>query len=241
MRASFELAVAVFDVGYFAVAHVENAVGDLSSVGIVGDHEDGLVEFATGLAKHLEDGFRVFGVEIAGGFVGEDDGRAIDEGTGDGNALLFPSGELVRTVFEAALNAQHLCEVIEEGPVQGRFGGGAKGRNVVCNLDVPHGGEGGQEVETLKDKANLGAAHAGALGVGEFGEVGAIDEDRAGGGVGEAAKDVEECGFAGAGRADDSDELAWGDGEVDLAERGNFKFARAVGLAKIAGDDDGRS
>src|SRR6267154_252133 len=84
--------LAVFDVGDLAVAHVEDAVGDLGGFGVVGDHEDGLVELAAGLAEHLEDGVGVFGVEIAGGFVGEDDGGAVDEGAGDGYALLLASG-----------------------------------------------------------------------------------------------------------------------------------------------------
>ena len=55
------------DVGDLAVAHVENAVGDLCGLGVVGDHEDGLVELAAGLAEHLEDSVGVFGVEVAGG------------------------------------------------------------------------------------------------------------------------------------------------------------------------------
>ena len=46
------LAFAVFDVGDFAVAHVEDAVGDLRGLGVVGNHENGLVELAAGLAKH---------------------------------------------------------------------------------------------------------------------------------------------------------------------------------------------
>ena len=107
------------------------------------------------------------------------------------------------------------------------------------DFDVAHGGEGGEKVEALEDEADLGAAHFGALGVGEFGEVGAVDEDRAGGGVGEAAEDVEEGGFSGAGGADDGDELAGGDGEVDVAEGGDLEFAGAVGLAEVPGEDDG--
>ena len=57
------------------------------------------------------------------------------------------------------------------------FVGGSEGGDVVGNFDVAHGGERGEKVEALEDEADLGAAHSGALGVGEFGEVGAIDED----------------------------------------------------------------
>ena len=95
--------LAVFDVGDFAVAHVEDAVGDLGGLGVVGDHQDGLVQLAAGLAEHVQDGVGVFGVEVAGGLVGEDDGGAVDEGAGDGDALLLAAGELVGAVMEPAL------------------------------------------------------------------------------------------------------------------------------------------
>ena len=76
----------------FPVAHVEDAIGDLGGFGVVGDHQDGLVELAAGLAEHLEDSVGVLGVEVAGGLVGEDDGGAVDEGAGDGYALLLAAG-----------------------------------------------------------------------------------------------------------------------------------------------------
>ena len=50
----------------------------------------------------------VFGVEIAGGLIGKDDGGAINEGSSNSDALLLAAGELVGPVFEAALDAEHL-------------------------------------------------------------------------------------------------------------------------------------
>ena len=76
----------------FAVAHVEDAIGDLGGFWVVGDHENSLVELAAGFVEHLEDGIGVFGVEVARGLVGEDDGGAVDEGTSDGYALLLATG-----------------------------------------------------------------------------------------------------------------------------------------------------
>jgi hypothetical protein len=168
---------AVFDVGDLAVAHVEDAVRDLSGLRVVGDHEDGLVELAAGLAEHLEDGVGVFGVEVAGGLVGEDDGGSVDEGASDGYALLLPSGELAGAVVEAALDAEHVGEVIEEGLVKFPLGGCTQGGDVVGYFYVAHGRESGKKVEALEDEADLGAAHFGAFAVGEFGEVGAADKD----------------------------------------------------------------
>ena len=140
---------------------MQDAVGDLGGLGVVGDHEDGLVELAAGGAEHGEDGVGVLGVEVAGGLVGEDDGGAGDEGAGDGDALLLAAGELVGAVVEAALDVEQVGEVVEED--WSVLEGLAEGGDVVGDLDVAHGGEGGQEVEALEDEADLGAAHLGAL------------------------------------------------------------------------------
>jgi hypothetical protein len=234
------LAVAVFDVGDFAVAHVEDAIGDLGGLGVVGDHEDGLVELAAGLAEHLENGVGIFGVEVAGGLVGEDDGGAGDEGAGDSDTLLLAAGELVGAVVETALDAEHLGEVGEKGLVEIFLYGRAELGDVVGDFNVAHRGERWQEVEALEDEADFGATHFGALGVGESGEVHAVDQDGAGGGAGEAAKDVEKGGLAGAGGADDGDELTGRDGEANFVEGGDFEFAGAVGFPEVLGENDGR-
>jgi len=54
---------------YVAVAHVDDAVSELGGFGVVSDHQHRLTEFLVGLAQHLQNDVRVFGVEIACGFV----------------------------------------------------------------------------------------------------------------------------------------------------------------------------
>ena len=76
----------------FAVTHVKDAISNLGGLGVMGNHEDCLVEFAAGLAEHLEDGVGVFGVEVARGLIGKDDGGAVYESTSDGYALLLTTG-----------------------------------------------------------------------------------------------------------------------------------------------------
>src|SRR5207302_10590761 len=111
--------------------------------------------------------------------------------------------------------------------------------DVVGEFDVAHSGVGGETVGALEEEPDFGAAQSGAFGGGEFGEIGAVDQDRAGGGVGEAAENVEQRGLSGAGGADDGDELAGGDGKVDAAQGGNLEVAGAIGLAEVAGEGDG--
>ena len=52
-------------------------------------------------AEEQEDLLAVDAVEIAGGFVGEEDCGAVDEGAGDGAALLFAAREFRWTVAAA--------------------------------------------------------------------------------------------------------------------------------------------
>ena len=50
------------------------------------------------LGKEEHKLFASLRVEVAGGFVGEEDGRVVDERSGDGDPLLFAAGEVARLV-----------------------------------------------------------------------------------------------------------------------------------------------
>src|SRR5258708_18378307 len=168
-----------------------------------------MVELAGRTVEHVEHGVGVLGVEVAGGLVGEPDGGAGDEGAGDGYARGVASRQLVGAMVETAVDAQHPGEVIEQRLVDLLLLRGSQVGDVVRDLDVAHGGEGGQKVEALEDEADLGAAHPGAFAIGEFGEVYAVDEDGAAGGVGGAPGGGEEGRLAGAEGANGGDKLAW--------------------------------
>ena len=56
---------------------------------------------AVEVQEELEDGGAVGGVEVARGLVCQDDRRAKNEGTGEGDTLLLAAGELDRIVVEA--------------------------------------------------------------------------------------------------------------------------------------------
>ena len=77
-----------------SVAEVEAAVAEGGGLGAVGDEEEGGLVAVAEVAHELEDGLAGGGVEVAGGFVGEEDGRAVDEGAGDGDTLLLAAAEL---------------------------------------------------------------------------------------------------------------------------------------------------
>src|ERR1700730_3541193 len=87
-----------------AVLELDATVGLASDVGIVRYHQHGVTS-AVELAKNFHhDGFVLF-VEIACGLVGENELGVIDERTGNGDALLFATGEVRRKMRETVAEA----------------------------------------------------------------------------------------------------------------------------------------
>ena len=210
-------------------------------MGVVGDEEDGLAAFFVLAEEDVHDGASGGGVEVAGGFVGEEEGGLIDEGAGDGDALAFAAGELVGAVFEAGFEA----EGGEEGDGFGFGGPGADDGFVEGGAD--HGGEEGvfedgefgEEVVELEDEAEGVVAEVGAGPAGGVFEGLSAEEDAAGVGGVEGAGDMEEGGFAGAGGAHDGDEFALVKGEGDAAEDLEADGAHLVGLGDVEDLEEG--
>ena len=93
------------------VGELDDAVGDVGGVGVVGDHDDGLAELVDGAAQQRRarrrDDVRV---EVAGRLVGEHDRGPRDERAGDGDALLLAAGQLARAVRAAVVEADGVDE-----------------------------------------------------------------------------------------------------------------------------------
>src|SRR5258708_2919099 len=99
-------------------------------------------------------------------------------------------------------------------------------------FDVFLEGHAREKVEGLKDHADGVAAVAGEIEGGKRGDVPAVSEDGAGGGAVEAGDEIEERGFAGAGRAEEGEEFVVGDGEGEFVDGADGSFAHGV----VAGD-----
>jgi hypothetical protein len=216
-----------------AVADGDDAVGVFGDVGLVGDEDDGV---ALGV-EFVEEGHDLvagLGVEVAGGLVGEDDGGLVDQGAGDGDALALAAGELVWFVHHAGAEADGFEDVFGAGGAGG--GGGAvvdKGK-----LDVVERGGAGEKVEGLEDEAYLFVADTGEFVVVELGDVVAVEPVFALRGGVEAADEVHQRGFAGAGGSHDRDVLVVADAEVDATQGVDLLVAHLVGLPQIVGDDN---
>ena len=72
---------------------------------IVRDEEHGEREFVAEVVEQVEDLLLDGNVERGGGFVGDEQLRAVDDGHGDHDALAHASGELVRVAAGALVGA----------------------------------------------------------------------------------------------------------------------------------------
>ena len=124
----------------------------LRNLQIVGNHDERL---AVGLDRQLEQAQHVLAglaVQVAGGLVGQDDGRLGNQRPRDGHPLLPAAGKLVGEGVQPVLQAQQLHNLAKEGLV------GAGTGEAQREQDVFPDGQGGDEVKVLVDKADLAAA-----------------------------------------------------------------------------------
>src|SRR5580704_5730430 len=193
-----------------AVGEFDAAVGLAGDVRVVRDHQDrmaGMVQLAEDFQDDLFIGF----VEIAGGLVGQDDLRLIDQRARDGYALLFAAGELrgeVRHAFPHADAAQGFFRLLFIGHAV----------KVLREHDVLDGVQIWDKVKLLEDEADFFGAVANHLVLGGLREIDNIDDDAAGVQLVESAKNVDERGFSGAGGSHERHPFGGGDAETEIIE-----------------------
>ena len=91
-----------------AVFENDFAIGARSYFRIVRDQHEGRAGVAVALEEQIKHKTSVGGVEVAGGFIGHDDGRIDDKSAGQRDTLLFASGELNWIVIHAFAQADSL-------------------------------------------------------------------------------------------------------------------------------------
>ena len=91
-----------------AVAESDAALGEGGHLGVVGDHDDG-VAVVVEVCEEVGDDLLVGCVEVSGGFVGEKDGRVVDEGSGDADANALISDNLLHFIIKYRVNPQLKC------------------------------------------------------------------------------------------------------------------------------------
>lgn len=79
----------ITDLLQFPVLDFQDQVSRPDEAAVVGDDDEGGLTLGLEAAENLVDLVAGAGVEFAGRFVGEYDDRIFDQGSGDGDALLF--------------------------------------------------------------------------------------------------------------------------------------------------------
>jgi len=164
-----------------------------------------------------------FAVEIARGFVSQNDSRLRHKRSRHRDPLTLTPGQFARPVLKPASETHALKDLAGPGPdgiewlspYQQRHG------------NILEGGELRQKVMKLVDEAQMPVTDAATLRIACCRHVLAADQHLAERGRVEPAEELEQSGLAGPGGAHDRDPLAGGNDEIDALE--NFQNCGALG------------
>ena len=136
-----------FLVGNLAVMQFDAAVGQAGDYGVVRDHHDG-ASLAMQFAQQAQDDLFVDRIQIAGGLVGQNDFRIVDQGARDAHPLLLAAGELGGQMPGAVFQA-HVGQRRERLLLVGHA------VKVLRQHDVFERGQVRNQVELLEDEADF--------------------------------------------------------------------------------------
>jgi len=161
------------------------------------------------------------GVQIPRGLVGEDDGRVVDQGPGHGHPLLLATGELARPAVHELHKTKPLGGLVGLAPAfgQGHLLDPQRVGDVVGDVHVREQGV------VLEDHRDI--PFAGGCG----GDVAATQQQGAARGALEPGDGAQQCRLAAPGRPQECEELALGDGQVEVV---HGSHAARVGLGQSA-------
>jgi len=212
------------------VVHDDDLVGEFEGLFLVmGDEDGGEVDAFLKVEEPAAEFLADLGVERAERFVEEKDLGFGGEGAGEGDALALAAGELVGEAVAEAGEADGFEELIDA------FGDFLFGRAVFA-ADFEAEGDVFEDVEVAEEGVVLEDEADAALAGRGVGDVFAVEVDAAVAvsvGVFEAGHDAEEGGFAAAGRAEEGDERAGGDLDLEVFEGD----VAAKGFADVDGVD----
>ena len=186
------------------------------------DHDDELI--FCDLLQQIHDLHARFTVERAGRLVGEQDVGIVDDCARDGHALHLTAGHLVWRLVKLAAKPDLFQRL--DGARAPLLTGDAGERQ--RELDVGQHALVRDEVVALKDKADGVVAVCVPVAVVVLLGGAAVDDEVAGGIAVQTADDVQQRGLAAAGLAQNRDELALTEGNVDTFERFDLRCAGFV-------------
>lgn len=206
------------------VPHHDDPVGPVGGDGeVVGDQQQRGAPLAAQRVEVVEDPAGDGRVQRAGRLVGDDQRGSGGEGDRDEHPLAHPAGQLVGVLPGAG------PRIVETGRGQ-QLDGAGRGRAAVgepvgaqalgdLHTDLLHGVQ--RDARVLRDEPDPGSAHRPVGALGQPGEDGAVECDRARGDRPCGGQQPEhrggQGGLARPGLPDDGDDLPGRDGQVDAA------------------------
>ena len=195
----------------------------------MGDEEHGgpaFFGFGKKRVQHFASGVVV---QIAGGFVRQQEFGVRRKSAGDGGPLLFAAGQLRRK----------MAHPVRESDGGKRFGGGVHGVRASGELErqggVFVGGHGFEQVKMLKNDADIFAPHLGEFFFVEFPQILPENFDFSGGGAEESADNGEQACFTGAGRSGQGGGFSGGDGKAGVFQNMHGIAEREGNAGQICG------
>ena len=186
-----------------AVAQVDHPVGDGGRGGIVGDQEYRHTALPVQPAQESQDPRARLGVQVARGFVGQDDGRVVHQCPGDSHALLLSPRKLCRVVIQPVAQAHLFQQSAGLGfSLPARDTSEHEGQGGVLQ-----GGQARQQVEGLEDEADAPTAVVRQFGLPGRPQLDPVHPYLAARGPLQSAHQMEQGRLAGAGDAGHRHEL----------------------------------
>lgn len=197
-----------------SIVHAGDAIGIGEDAVVVGDDDHGAVCGAGDFAEKIEHDLAVLRIQRGGGFVTDDEGWFVDQRACNRYALLLAAGKFVRAIFPTIAES----DFFENLPRA--LDGGAVG----CALDqqrhadIFRNGKRGDEIELLKDEADVFRTETGERTAGHVFELAVEDVDRAAFNLQGAGNGTEQSGFSTARRTDKHHDFSGSGLETDLLE-----------------------
>ena len=201
---------------------------------VVGHHDDGHPLLPVQLVEQLHDLVAGLFIEVAGRFVGQDESRIVRQRPRDRDALAFAARKLRRPVAEPVTEPDPL------GKLERPLAPDPPRHPAVDhrNLDVLLHRKVREQIEALKDEADLPVPDRCLLHIRKLADLDILEEVLSAGRHVEHAENIQQRRLAGAGGPDEADEFSAFDRRIDPFQDGNLQIPGKIGLADIDQPDN---
>ena len=97
---------------HYAIPENYHPITEGGSEGVVGYQEDGSLQGLPCLLEGADHRSTGLGIQVAGGFVSQDQQRTVDESPGHGSALLLAAGDFRRILAPYVANTEYIAQLV---------------------------------------------------------------------------------------------------------------------------------